>query len=416
MSAAIFDELAGQLEALLAGGLRREFVDHLVRTSATLGDALIRLRMAMRTHTWSGGGRRVVMVKAVQACDLRTRSEGFHALHDWDGVADHVNPEIIPVDVLDFVRRVRGEDRPDAAALSMLVDYYFFHILSLLALRAWDTPDPDEALGRVGALTHLLQGEHGSGQPFVSDPETLLLIATSHYEPDERGYESLLGQVRELPRERRCAVALGHAASMGAHLRFGFLATYARDTEAMRSDNVADYPWLHFAAEEVLGEYERNGGTTVAEALFGSLTADTSSLLDAEPFRERLKAIAAPLLPVFEALDPLAPAEAGRQGPSYSPLSLCFNFSHNVLKGTVVDAILRGDGWTVSFNDLLTGPSGGHSAPGSREALAITLMGYARRHPQRIRGRLTPVIVYDPVAGRAAHQATMARLRAVVAL
>src|SRR5687768_16456305 len=162
MSASVFDELAGQLEDVLTGGLRRSCVDALVRSSKTMGDALGQLRLAMRTHTWKGEGRRVALVKAVQACDQLTQDEGFHALHDWDGIADHVNPEIIPVDVLDFVRRIRGEHRPDGTTLLILVDYYFFHILSLLALRAWDTQDPDHALGRVGTLTSLLQGNDGS--------------------------------------------------------------------------------------------------------------------------------------------------------------------------------------------------------------------------------------------------------------
>ena len=408
MSAAVFDELAGQLEEVLDSGLRRSCVDALVHGASTMGDALGQLRLAMRTHSWKGDGRRVALVKAVQACDLLTQEEGFHALHDWDGIADHVNPEIIPVDVLDFVRRYRGEHRPDAATLAILVDYYFFHVLSLLALRAWDTNDPDSALGRVGALTSLLQGRHGSEQPFVADPETLLLLATSHFEPDERGYVTLLERVRGLSDERQLAVGLGHAACTGCHLRFGFQATYGRDTEAMRKDNFADYPWLLFAAETVLREHERGGSPQITEALFNSLTADTSWLLAANSFSERLRAFLPQLLPAFEALEP--------RGDVYSPLSFFFNFSHNVLKGTVIDALLRGDAWTVSFNDLLTGPSAGRSAPGSREALALTLMGYARRHPHRIRGQLMPVIVYDPAAGRVAHQATMACLRAALAL
>jgi hypothetical protein len=406
MSAVVFDELAGQLDAVLAGEPRRAYVDHLVRTSATLGEALGALRLAMRTHTWPGQGRRVVMVKAVQAADLLTRGEGFHALHDWDGIADHVNPEIIPVDVLDFVHRVRGDHAPDGAALSILVDYYFFHVLSLLALRAWDTDDPDGALGRAGMLLNLLQGEHGSGQPFVSDPETLLLVATSHYEPDERGYVTLLNQVRELSPERQFAVGLGHAACTGSHLRFGFQATYAGSAEAMRRDNVADYPWLLFAADVVLRECEERGGAQAIEALFNSLTADAAWLLDSGPFCERLRDQSVPLVQAFGDLEP--------HEDQYSPLSLFFNFSHNVLKGAVSDAILRGDPWTVSFNDLLTGPVGGPSAPASREALALTLMGYARRHPQKIRGQLMPVIVYSPTAGREAYRSTMARLRAVL--
>ena len=410
MPAQGFDALSGPLEAFLASSLRREYVDHLVRTSATLGDALGPLRLAMRTHAWIGDGHRLAMARAVRAADALTRDEGFHALNDWDGIADHVNVDIIPVDVLDFVRRVRGHDRPDPGTLAILVDYYAFHILSLLALRAWDTTDPDAALGRVGGLLDQLQGPHGSGQPFVSDPETLLLIATSHYEPDERGYVSLLDQVRTLSFERQRAVALGHAASMGAHLRFGFHATYARSTDAMRDDNVADYPWLHYAADVVLRAIEHHGDSApggpsldvLAEALLGSLTADAASLLDAGPFRERLAARSSRLQPFFDALEP--------RPDTYSPLSLFFNFSHNVLKGAVVDALLRGDPWTVSFNDLLTGSSGGAGAPASRQALALALMGHAKRHPQRIRGQLMPVIVYDPGAGRAVYRATVSRL------
>jgi hypothetical protein len=39
-------------------------------------------------------------------------------------------------------------------------------------------------------------------------------------------------------------------------------------------------------------------------------------------------------------------------------------------------------------------------------------MDYARRSPDRIRGRLTPAIVYDPATGRQLFGAAMRRLRA----
>ena len=52
-------------------------------------------------------------------------------------------------------------------------------------------------------------------------------------------------------------MALGHAASMGSHLRFGFEATYARDTVIMRNDNVTDYPWLSFSLATLMREYSR---------------------------------------------------------------------------------------------------------------------------------------------------------------
>ena len=37
-------------------------------------------------------------------------------------------------------------------------------------------------------------------------------------------------------------------------------------------------------------------------------------------------------------------------------------------------------------------------------------MNYAREHPDRIRGRLMPVIVYDPRVGRRAFAITMQKL------
>jgi hypothetical protein len=408
MSAAIFDDLSGQLESILSGDLRRSSVDTMLRSSRTMGDALGQLRLAMRTHTWNGNGQRSNIVKPVQASDRLTQDEGFHALHDWDGIADHVNPEIIPVDVLDWVKRIRGSERPDGNTLAILIDYYFFHILSLLALRVWDTGDADRAFDRIGALTDLLQGKEGSGHPFVGDPETLLLLATSHFEPDERGYVTLLDRVKTLSPKRQRAVGLGHASCTGSHLRFGFQATYGRNTEDMRKDNFADYPWLKFGAETVLREYVSGSSVQMAEALFNSLTADTQWLLEQEPFGEELRGLCPDLLAAFQEFEP--------RGGTYSPLAFFFNFSHNVLKGAVIDAALRGDAWTVSFNDLLTGPSGGRSAARSREALALTLMGYARNHPHRIRGQLMPVIVYDTAAGREAYQRTMACLRAATAL
>jgi hypothetical protein len=101
---------------------------------------------------------------------------------------------------------------------------------------------------------------------------------------------------------------------------------------------------------------------------------------------------------------------------AYSPLAFFFNFSHNVLKGTVVDALLRGRPWTVTFNDLLTGLPRDAELNAQRLDLATTLMGYARTNPNRIRGRLMPVIVYDPDAGRRAFAVTMAKIGQQTAL
>jgi hypothetical protein len=71
-----------------------------------------------------------------------------------------------------------------------------------------------------------------------------------------------------------------------------------------------------------------------------------------------------------------------------------------VLKGTVADALLRGDAWTVSLNDLFTGLPRAELKNQAKVRLSQLLTTYARRNPDTIRGRLSPVIVYDPITAR----------------
>lgn len=412
MSPGGFPSLCASVREVLDGRMRHDIVAALSR-SGSLHESLGQLRQAMREHLWKAAGRAVPLAAAVRDADIATRRDGFHALNDWDGVADHVNAEIIPVDVLDYIRALRPDHPSSPIGLAILIDYYFFHIISLLSLRVWDTDDPSAALRVVGELLNALQGPDGSGQPFVGNAETLLLIATSHYEPDEHGYGTLLARMATLDQGQQDLVALGHSASLGAHLRFGFLATYGREHHEMRADNKADYPWLGWAVATVLRRLESVPPGALSspehrqwiEALFGGLTADTEALLTHEPVSSRLRPLLPALRPLFHELTP-TPA-------CYSPLSLFFNFSHNLIKGTVVDAILREEPWCVGYNDLLIGAAGGASRLASREALAKTLMEYARRSPQRIRGELLPVIVYDPESGRARHAAAMSTLARV---
>src|SRR5262249_41849614 len=262
---------------------------------------------------------------------------------------------------------IRGGELDHKFAASLLLDYYYFHILSLLTLRIWDDGDADANLDRIGELLRLLQGPNGSGQRCVDDAETLMLVATSHSELGERGYGQLLTRVRSLNRTHQARIAFGHAASMGSHLRFGFQVTYARDTIAMRDDNVADYPWLCFALATVMREYARlhearvdgNERERIVEALLNGLSPDARAFIGEPPqsllhcerdrleFRELYCRYRDDLVGEFERHVP--------DERAYSPLSFFFNFSHNVLKGTIVDALLRGSRWDVSFDDLLTG-------------------------------------------------------------
>ncbi len=417
-----FDAVCTQLEAALRSEARRQIVDDACG-APNLAGALGRLRESLRAHAWRSVSPAIDLERSIRKYDRRTRGDGFHALHDWDGIADKVNPETIPVDVLDYLVRERGDAPAAPVVLAVLLDYYFMHILALVALRIWDEGDADRNLERVDGLLADLQGPAGSSQKFAADAETLILIATSHFELAEWGYAKLLARARRLNRGHQVGMALGHAASMGSHLRFGFEATYGRDTVKTRDDNVADYPWLCFALSTLLHEYVRlrdegvdeRGRRALVEALLNGLTPDARAFVGTRPpaslseveaerseFRDLFYSHRDALLQEFDAVRPTE--------QRYSPLSFFFNFSHNVVKGAVVDALFRAQPWGVTLNDLLSGEPLDEPAGASREALATTLMGYARRNPNRIRGRLMPVIVYDPNAGKQAYSIAMAKL------
>jgi hypothetical protein len=381
-----FAEACGAIESALAGPSRRELA---------AARPLRALRAAMRSHA---------LAPFAPDLDRLARADGFHVLHDWDGVAGRVNPEIIPVDVLDYaVDRLPPESAQGPAA-AILLDYYYLHVLALLSMRIWDAGDPDENLERVDGLLDLLQGPGGSGHWFVDNAGTLLLLATAHFEADERAYDALLEKVRALDADHRACIALDHAGSLGCHLRFGFEATYGRDITLMRRDNGADYPWVSFALTTLAEEYASRPDPRTAEGILNGLSADALAFAKLPGFFDRFAALRAPLLDTFETLRPRERA--------YSPLSLFFNFSHNVVKGTVVDALLTGEPWDVTLNDLLTALPA-EDAGGPRDSLATRLMTQARMEPGRIRGRLIPAIVYDPQAGRQAFGVTLRKLAAL---
>jgi hypothetical protein len=187
----------------------------------------------------------------------------------------------------------------------------------------------------------------------------------------------------------------------------------------MRKDNEPDYPWLLFSLATLLSAYARLAEgdldrERVIEGLLNGLLPDPRAFLGTPPpslapfedERARFEALFAErrsrLLAEFERYRP--------SETSYSPLSFFFNFPHNLLKGVLVDALLRGEPSKVSLDDLLTGLPRNASESEARRKLATTMMGYARESPDRIRGRLVPVIVYDPRAGRRAFADGLKRL------
>ncbi len=394
-----------------------------VSQAKDLGTALLRLGDAVRAHVFKTGGGHIRLDRVIRQYDSRTRQEGFHVLHDWDGKAETVNEDTIPLDVLNYLIDKRGDGPPDTTVPAILLDYYFLYVLALLSLRVWDDGRADDHFDRLNELLRELQGPNGSGQRFVDDAATLVVIATSHYELAEQGYDRVLQKAGGLNHHHRLKLALVHAGCMGGHLRFGFEATYGRDTVLMRDDNGVDYPWVCFALATLMREYSRlheegvHGAErdVIVEAMLNGLSPDARAFVGNPPAcllpheAERLL-----FFDLFHKYRQDLLEEFERCRPSdrlYSPFSLCFNFSYNVLKGMVVDALLRAEAWQLTLNDLFTGLPPDAPRAEAKEALAKTLMGYARASPDTIRGRLMPVIVYDVRSGLRAFTTTMGKIR-----
>src|SRR5688572_10761496 len=128
-----FAQACGLVEGALRGGARKEIVAGL--SAKTLRATLLGLRDAMRANRFRAAGQQFFLDRIMSTFDGRTRAEGFHILHDWDGVSQQTNPDIIPVDVLHFLAEQRGSDPATATDPAILLDYYFMHVLALLAMR-----------------------------------------------------------------------------------------------------------------------------------------------------------------------------------------------------------------------------------------------------------------------------------------
>ena len=92
----------------------------------------------------------------------------------------------------------------------------------------------------------------------------------------------------------------------------------------MRNDNAADYPWLAFALATLIDDTPQAATRPLQRPPAGSL-ARPLAFVKTLPF--------ASASPSTEERSN-ASRRSGRRMALYSPLSLFFNFSHNVVKGT----------------------------------------------------------------------------------
>lgn len=430
----------------------------------------------MRAHVFRGRFAPLVLDGFVRDFDVRTREEGFHVLHSWNHLEHHFTRENTPVLMLDRFAKEWSAARATPRVQALLLDHYFFYVLALMVMRAWDEGNPNRNLDRITGLLRHLQGPHGSGHQFVARAETLLLMAISHFHPDERAYPRLLERIRTLDRAHRVHFALAEAAILGSHLRWGFAVLYRRDLGRMRSDNMGDYPWLLFSVATLMEEYVRlreegagaSGGgdvaerrTRVLEGLIDGLTPDPWAFAGAPPealrpyeeehsgLREAFAEHRDDLLEEFARLRP-------RKG-AYSPLSYHCNFPHNAIMAKVsiqladenapnlpMDAMFtRAEAWRPAEQGALAsgvpdavadaGQAGVRDAeaaamPGDEsdaaraaafmsadhpEALARYLMAYSGASPERLGRRGARLIIYDPNVGLRYYKMALQALRSV---
>jgi hypothetical protein len=369
------------------------------------------LRQWMEGHTFGTGTDRVTLEQPVHALDRRTREEGFHVLQAWDFKRLRFTQDEIPVLLLEYYEYLREGSPAPRASAAILLDFYFLHILSLAVMRIWDAADPDAAIEEIGELLHLLQGPRGSGHQFIATPETLLILAVSHFHPDDRAYDRLIERVCSLAPLHQLVFAMSSSAALGSHLRWGMEEMYKGDRDRMRADNVGDYPWLLYAVGTLLEAYAEMRGAgiggaerdAVVSALLNGISADPEAFLGGEvpAFLPWPDDHAAAVALLREALEPMR-AEINPQRPvegSYSPLSLTFNFPNNALVAGTTSALLRGTVQRVPLDALLLGERrpGGTGDP--RPAAAKDLMDYSSARPERMEGGGSRLIIYDPVQG-----------------
>src|SRR5262245_17784697 len=113
-----FADACRLLQTALAGNMRRQILIDLSK-SKQFSKALLRLRDSMRAGIFKAGSEQVQLDRIVKTFDRQNAEDGFHVLHDWDGKADRLNPDIIPVDVLHYIHREGNVEASETVVLGI---------------------------------------------------------------------------------------------------------------------------------------------------------------------------------------------------------------------------------------------------------------------------------------------------------
>ncbi len=402
------DNLCSVLESILKGSARTQILDR-----ALSGDefkvGVKRLRSSMQTHIFRASVDVFSLSQMIEELAEKTRDDGFHVLQAWDFGTHQFSEENVPTLMMDFWTKTAPEIRLERSSLAILLDYYFLHILALCAMRAWDGSNADAALDRVTKLVEHLQGPEGSGHQFVQNSETLLVLAVSHFHPEDQAYDRLVEKVRSLNSRHQLNFALIGSAVLASHLRWGFSVMYRRDLGRMRDDNTADYPWLLDALLTLAREYARmheegiqgTARENVVNALLNGLTPDPWAFIDTRPtVLVDHEAKYSELSELFirykeEILEEFESHRPGRD--TYSPISFHTNFLPNTLVAMVMTALLEGSAQELSLNALFL--SNRDAMGDERANFARMLMYYANASPDRLGEHGAALIIYDEGTG-----------------
>ena len=182
----------------------------------------------------------------------------------------------------------------------------------------------------------------------------------------------------------------------------------------MRDDNGVDYTWLCFSLStlidawlEARAAHAAEAEAAIAETIANGLSTDAGAFLDARTpsvlagcdverrgFRERVGDHVTALTDAFAPYRP-------RRRRLQSARAVLQLLSERA-QGRRRRRVALGRSPTNFTERSVHEPAARSDSDQRKLRLLHTLMGFARANPDRIRGRLMPVIVYDVVAGRRA--------------
>ena len=108
-----FADLCNLMAPVLTGPARSDILDAAVR-APRLSDALAALGESIQADTFKTHSGTVKLARLMKHFDGLTRAEGFHALHDWDGVAARISDSTMTMRVKPVINSMTAGKKDSA--------------------------------------------------------------------------------------------------------------------------------------------------------------------------------------------------------------------------------------------------------------------------------------------------------------